>query len=289
MVDFSSFLTAAAHSGNSNPANNFLSDMDDQSNSQRAMQIGNQHLQIGGAEQQLMNGIGGYGSNTLSTSLLQQHQLSMDQLNQLSSDSYNFNYNGGMNNDSSNANNNALNISNEIKRLQHLHQLGAGGAAPSNALLMNPGSSDNSTSIFWQSMLAADSQQKANLAAAANNRFENPLSGAHNMISSNTNMMPVNAQLNPPGTIANMQLPSNFLNDARLLMAQNQLFQQGVNFSMIQQPQIQQQQHQQQQGAVGMGSGTTNPELPLPSPHSLFHRDGSRRMRGGVIEPFPGM
>jgi hypothetical protein len=25
----------------------------------------------------------------------------------------------------------------------------------------------------------------------------------------------------------------------------------------------------------------------LPSPHSLFHRDGSRRMRGGVIEPFP--
>jgi hypothetical protein len=26
---------------------------------------------------------------------------------------------------------------------------------------------------------------------------------------------------------------------------------------------------------------------PLASPHSLFHRDGSRRMRGGVIEPFP--
>lgn len=28
-------------------------------------------------------------------------------------------------------------------------------------------------------------------------------------------------------------------------------------------------------------------DIPLPSPHSLFHRDGSRRMRGGVIEPFP--
>ncbi|GKY94008.1 hypothetical protein MPSEU_000367600 [Mayamaea pseudoterrestris] len=28
-------------------------------------------------------------------------------------------------------------------------------------------------------------------------------------------------------------------------------------------------------------------DVPLPSPHSLFHRDGSRRMRGGVIEPFP--
>jgi len=25
----------------------------------------------------------------------------------------------------------------------------------------------------------------------------------------------------------------------------------------------------------------------LPSPHALFHRDGTRRMRGGVIEPFP--
>jgi hypothetical protein len=39
-----------------------------------------------------------------------------------------------------------------------------------------------------------------------------------------------------------------------------------------------------------MGAGLKPPtggELPLPSPHSLFHRDGSRRMRGGVIEPFP--
>jgi HSF-type DNA-binding len=34
------------------------------------------------------------------------------------------------------------------------------------------------------------------------------------------------------------------------------------------------------------GGGASN-EVPLPSPHSLFHRDGSRRMRGGVIEPFP--
>jgi hypothetical protein len=33
--------------------------------------------------------------------------------------------------------------------------------------------------------------------------------------------------------------------------------------------------------------GGNHGELPLPSPHSLFHRDGSRRMRGGVIEPFP--
>jgi hypothetical protein len=35
----------------------------------------------------------------------------------------------------------------------------------------------------------------------------------------------------------------------------------------------------------GMKSPTG--EMALPSPHSIFHRDGSRRMRGGVIEPFP--
>merc|ERR1712232_1040366 len=35
----------------------------------------------------------------------------------------------------------------------------------------------------------------------------------------------------------------------------------------------------------GMKAGGS--DMPLPSPHSLFHRDGSRRMRGGVIEPFP--
>lgn len=37
----------------------------------------------------------------------------------------------------------------------------------------------------------------------------------------------------------------------------------------------------------GGGNFNVGGEAPLPSPHSLFHRDGSRRMRGGVIEPFP--
>eukprot|EP00339_Tiarina_fusa_P022454 CAMPEP_0117030776 /NCGR_PEP_ID=MMETSP0472-20121206/22190_1 /TAXON_ID=693140 ORGANISM="Tiarina fusus, Strain LIS" /NCGR_SAMPLE_ID=MMETSP0472 /ASSEMBLY_ACC=CAM_ASM_000603 /LENGTH=358 /DNA_ID=CAMNT_0004738951 /DNA_START=83 /DNA_END=1159 /DNA_ORIENTATION=- len=40
------------------------------------------------------------------------------------------------------------------------------------------------------------------------------------------------------------------------------------------------------QNSMGQQGGNAG-ELPLPSPHSLFHRDGSRRMRGGVIEPFP--
>jgi hypothetical protein len=49
-----------------------------------------------------------------------------------------------------------------------------------------------------------------------------------------------------------------------------------------------QQQMMSQGGGMGMGGVPQGPgELPLPSPHSLFHRDGSRRMRGGVIEPFP--
>lgn len=53
------------------------------------------------------------------------------------------------------------------------------------------------------------------------------------------------------------------LQDARLLLAQSQL------------------------GCLFSGQSSTAPEVPLPSPHSLFHRDGSRRMRGSVIEPFP--
>lgn len=36
-----------------------------------------------------------------------------------------------------------------------------------------------------------------------------------------------------------------------------------------------------------LNAGITAGDMALPSPHSLFHRDGSRRMRGGVIEPFP--
>eukprot|EP00522_Entomoneis_paludosa_P018244 CAMPEP_0172449198 /NCGR_PEP_ID=MMETSP1065-20121228/7959_1 /TAXON_ID=265537 /ORGANISM="Amphiprora paludosa, Strain CCMP125" /LENGTH=400 /DNA_ID=CAMNT_0013200815 /DNA_START=215 /DNA_END=1417 /DNA_ORIENTATION=- len=53
------------------------------------------------------------------------------------------------------------------------------------------------------------------------------------------------------------------LQDARLLLAQSQF------------------------GGLMPGQPNAAPEVPLPSPHSLFHRDGSRRMRGGVIEPFP--
>jgi len=39
--------------------------------------------------------------------------------------------------------------------------------------------------------------------------------------------------------------------------------------------------------AVPSVVGSANSNNSLPSPNSLFPRDGSRRMRGGVIEPFP--
>lgn len=64
----------------------------------------------------------------------------------------------------------------------------------------------------------------------------------------------------------NQILPS-LLQDTRLLMSQNQF---NANTPGL-----------LNQGMLG------HSEIPLPSPHSLFHRDGSRRMRGGVIEPFP--
>jgi hypothetical protein len=121
-------------------------------------------------------------------------------------------------------------IQNEIKRIQQLHQFSSSApGAPGNGLLLSSQGSQD-PSAFLQSML---DQQKVQAP-----RFDNPLGGSTNLFQ--------------PG----------FLNDARFLMAQNQL-----NAATLQQQ--------------------ARPEVPLPSPHSLFHRDGSRRMRGGVIEPFP--
>lgn len=167
-----------------------------------------------------------------------------------------------------------LNISNEIKRLQQLHQIGSG--SNSNALLMNPGSGqhDASTAAFLQML---DSQQRGNP-----NRFENPLASSMAMSAAPFGGIPGalggtsvgSSGMSNNGVINQMQLPSNFFADARLLMAQNHLQQQAAAVMSFpgMQPPIQ---------------GGGNPEMPLPSPHSLFHRDGSRRMRGGVIEPFP--
>jgi hypothetical protein len=154
----------------------------------------------------------------------------------------------------------SLNISNEIKRLQQLHQLG-NSQTPGNGLLMTGSQNRNDNSAaFLQSMF--DQQQKAQ-----NPRLEEAF---------RQNMGNQNPMLQP-----------GFLQDARFLMAQNQLNPGMQSLPPMQGGQGQQQQQQQlQQQQQGQGQQGQS-ELPLPSPHSLFHRDGSRRMRGGVIEPFP--
>jgi hypothetical protein len=150
----------------------------------------------------------------------------------------------------------SLSISNEIKRLQQLHQLG-NSQTPGNGLLMTGSQNRNDNSAaFLQSMF--DQQQKAQ-----NPRLEEAF---------RQNMGNQNPMLQP-----------GFLQDARFLMAQNQLNPGMQSLPPMQGGGGQNQQQQQQQGQQGQGQS----ELPLPSPHSLFHRDGSRRMRGGVIEPFP--
>ena len=277
-----SLLNSSQGSGSAG-SNSGNTAMEDHSNSQHMMHQQIQGLQqqqqqhSGGIDQQQrLDGslVGSFGSNASHNHFQsQQQQQPNPQPPDLNSQSYN---NGGASNASS------INISNEIKRLQQLHQLGGGGVS-SNALLMNPGSSsqDAATSAFLQSMFEQFSpdtqQQKSNFGGT--NRFESQLSSG--LIPSNTNNNAAGQSLSnlPANNSMPMQLPSNFLNDARFLMAQNQVFQQSQALPFAMMP--------QQEPSLG-GMIGTNQEMPLPSPHSLFHRDGSRRMRGGVIEPFPG-
>ena len=288
IVDFLASTQGIGVAGNINPS----IAMEDHPNSQKhtmhqqlqllqqQQQQQQQNLQSGGIDQQQRfdGSLDNFGANT-STSLFQSQlqQQNQQQQNRHSPDLSNQSHNGGV------QNTNSINISNEIKRLQQLHQLGVAGMGSSNALLMNPGSGslDPATSAFLQSMFAGgDTQQKVNF--NTNNRFEHQLAGNLISNSTNNNNSATQTQSNVPANSSMpIQLPSNFLNDARLLMAQNQIFQQnqGMQFAMM--PQHQELQEQ--------ALGGTSQEMPLPSPHSLFHRDGSRRMRGGVIEPFPGM
>ena len=146
-----------------------------------------------------------------------------------------------------------LNFSNEIKLLQQLQfDVGSQGG---NALLMagSNRSNDDQAAVFLQSVL----DQKVR-----NPRFDNNL----------TQPMLGIADINP-----NL-LQSNYLNDARILMAQQNQF----NPQLLMTNPL-----TQQAGNIFQQQPPQRTEMPLPSPHSLFHRDGSKRMRGGVIEPFP--
>lgn len=153
----------------------------------------------------------------------------------------------------------SLNISNEIKRLQQLHQLGNSQTSGNGLLMTGSQNRNDNSAAFLQSMF--DQQQKGQ-----NPRLEEAF---------RQNMGNQNPMLQP-----------GFLQDARFLMVQNQL-NSGMQSLPMQGGQGQGQQQQLQQGQQQQGQGQGQSELPLPSPHSLFHRDGSRRMRGGVIEPFP--
>jgi len=211
-------------------------------NHQQQQQLFHQQQQQHSNQQQLQQhgfgGMGGMGgnNNAAMAAMMQQHQQQQsnmfaqqsDQQQQLQQQQGNNNGGGG------------FDIGSELKRIQQLHQLGGTGGTQGNALLMTGNRSSNDPSAsFMQSLF--DQQQKVQAP-----RFDNPLSQ------------------NLGAGMSNPLLQPSFLQDARLLMAQNQF-----NAATLQQHARQQQ------------------EVPLPSPHSLFHRDGSRRMRGGVIEPFP--
>lgn len=119
--------------------------------------------------------------------------------------------------------------------------------------------------------------------------------GTNNSMSNNCNV-----------NLNNVLTNTNYYTDAhrQILMAQQAVaamnFPSFTNPVLFQQSSMQGQPQQQQQPTFPQLQPSTQQaydpsttmkgsliEIPLPSPHSLFHRDGTRRMRGGVIEPFP--
>ena len=208
-------------------------------------------------------------------------------------------------------------IANEIKRWQQLHQSSNNGTT-STALLSNVGNNlqqDASTTAFLQQMI--DSQQQQNQRETSN-RFDIPLASSLTLAGNAFGQMVENASTNAINNGSsdlftsdntnivsssngsqygvNLNMTGTFFTDPRLLMAQQAVttmnftsFSNSILFQQPTQQNLQQQQPifpqlsslQQQDDAI------TLHDLPLPSPHSLFRLDGTRRMRGGVIEPFP--
>lgn len=171
-------------------------------------------------------------------------------------------------------------IASEIKRWQQLHQTNLSSSS-TTALLSgsnNTLSHEASTAALIQQVL--ESQQQRGLSS---NRFDIPLASSmglasgpfSSIVGSGDSNMGSDLFLNDSSSGAVNQLPSNLFSDARILMAKQAV----AAMSFPSYPSVLLQQAQQHNEG--------NLELPLPSPHSLFHRDGTRRMRGGVIEPFP--
>jgi hypothetical protein len=190
--------------------------------------------------------------------------------------------------ESSGAGNDAtFDIASEIKRWQQMHQANLSSSS-TTALLSSSGTSSNlphdaSTAALIQQVL--ESQQRG----SNSNRFDIPLATSMGLAGSTFGSIVGSGDSNFGSELFSNndnnnngglnQLQSNFFSDARLLMAQQAVA--AMNFPSYPGVLLQQQQPQQQ------NENNSSLELPLPSPHSLFHRDGTRRMRGGVIEPFP--
>lgn len=178
-------------------------------------------------------------------------------------------------------------IASEVKRWQQLYQTTLSGAPTA---LLSTGSNnlqhDASTAALLQIL---ESQQQR----ATSSRFDIPLANSMGLVGGTFGHLPGSGTMDSnigSGDLFNSesisnsggplnQLQSNFFTDARLLMAQQAVA--AMNFPSFSNPLLLQPALTQSQ------QGESTSELPLPSPHSLFHRDGSRRMRGGVIEPFP--
>jgi hypothetical protein len=151
-------------------------------------------------------------------------------------------------------------ISNEIKHIQQFHQL-ENGLNPTTALISQgesgTGSSARSaaaatndvSNFLFQSMLDAQKIQ--------NPRFDNPLAPSSNL--------GLAAAAAP--SMANPLLQPMLFPDASRFL---------TSISGAGTPNL-----------LQFNPASLQIELPLPSPHMAFHRDGTRRMRGGVIEPFP--
>jgi hypothetical protein len=142
-----------------------------------------------------------------------------------------------------------LSIANEIKRLQQIHQMNVGGAP--NALLMSGAGGTT-----------GGQQQASNNAAFFQSMLDQQKQGgAPGNIPNPRFDNPLAQSMGGTGVNPMLQ-PAFFQDPTRLFMNP------GLN-------------------ANPPAAGFLPNDIPLPSPHSLFHRDGSRRMRGGVIEPFP--
>jgi hypothetical protein len=148
---------------------------------------------------------------------------------------------------------------NDLKRLQQLQQLQQASSNQSNSLLGVPGSGhqQDPSAAFLQTFL--DQKIQSSRFGELGMGAMGGMGGLQGSGLQSTGFQNQNAMLGG----------ANLLQE-RLMMGQNPM-----NGALL--------------GAGGgpnAGVGVSH-EVPLPSPHSLFHRDGSRRMRGGVIEPFP--